>query len=214
MKTLYFEGAGCVHAYGNSDVENCRIRTAFKTDSGKMVYLEMLCNQVTKYNYQYQAYEGYKMGDCIGWVDSCHYITDDPEIDDCNASRTGFEHTKFLFTKANILQFINEKLNCSFDEVVILNELTGYRVFKDTMKLYGTSAYYNFGDEFQYDDEKTIKRLTKMKELKAYFEQFMQYDNSSYWVDDNGDLVVRINTYDSVFKQMKYKERQFTVKIG
>ena len=154
----------------------------------------------------------YKMGDCIGWVDSCHYITDDPKIDDCNASRTGFEHTKFLFTKENILKFVNEKLGCSFDKVVILNDLTGYKVFKE-MKFYGTSEFYNFGDEFKYDDEKTKKRLAKRDEFKKYFEQFMQYDNSSYWVDDNGDLVVRINTYDSVFKQMKYKERQFTVKI-
>lgn len=31
MKTLYFEGAGCIPA---NDVENCRIRTAFTNKAG------------------------------------------------------------------------------------------------------------------------------------------------------------------------------------
>lgn len=211
-KVLYFEGAGCVHAYGNSDIENCRIRTAFTTNEGRKIYLEMICNLIDSKNVKYSCNEGFKTGDCRGWVDSCHYITDDPKIDDCNASRTGFEHYSFLFTKANLLKFINEELNCSFDEVVILNDLTGYRVFNDNGK-HDTFSYYNYGDEFQYDDIKTQKRLAKRAELKAYFEQFMKYDNSSYWVDENGNLVVRIHTYESVFKQMKFKERQFTIEI-
>lgn len=213
MNKLYFEGAGCVHAYGNSDIENCRIRTAFTNNEGKKIYLEMLCTEVTKYNEKCSCCANYKRGDCLGWVDSCHYITDDPEIDDCNASRVpGVDHYSFLFTKENLSRFINEKLNCSFDEIEILNDLTGYRVFNDDGK-YGTFDFYNYGDEFKFDRERTEKRLAKREELKKYFEQFMKYDNTSYWVDEAGNLVVRINTYDSVFKQMKFKERQFTIEI-
>ena len=40
MKTLYFEGAGCIGTQVN-DVENCRIRTAFRDNDGKEIYLEL-----------------------------------------------------------------------------------------------------------------------------------------------------------------------------
>lgn len=39
MKTLYFEGAGGVP---RSDLENCRIRTAFHLDDGMPLYLEIV----------------------------------------------------------------------------------------------------------------------------------------------------------------------------
>lgn len=212
MKVLYIEGAGCVHAHGNSDVENCRIRTAFTNNDGQKIYLEMISNEINKYNEKVYSEKGYKLGDCIGWIDFLHYITNDPKIDDCNESRLPFErHYSFLFTKENILKFINEKLNCSFDKIQILNKLTGYYVH--TGKHTDDFSQYNYGDEFPYDDEKTQKRLAKKAELKAYFEQFMKYDNTSYWVADNGNLMVRINTYEKDFQKMKFKERQFEVEI-
>jgi len=45
MKTLYFEGAGSA-TRGN--MENCRIRTAFHSDNGESIYLEMSGVEVTK----------------------------------------------------------------------------------------------------------------------------------------------------------------------
>ena len=222
MKTLYFEGAGLSSAIrGYSDIPNCRIRTAFTNDNGKKIYLEILADEVTKKDFR-ASWLKYPAGTPIGFIDSAHYITDDPEIADCNSSKIHYDNGKaierncdsvFIFTYENLLKFVNEKFCCSFEKVEVLNELTGYHVFNDNGK-YGTFAFYNFGDEFNYDAEKTAKRLAKKKELSEYFEQFMKYDNSSYWPDENGDLVVRINTYDRLFQQMKFKERQFTIKIS
>ena len=163
----------------------------------------------------------YPPGTPIAFIDSAHYITDDPKIDDCNESRIYYSDGKsiernhdsvFIFTYENLLKFVNEKFNCSFDKTEVLNELTAYRVFNDLAE-YGTFAFYNFGDEFKYDAKKTAKRLAKRDELSKYFKQFMEYDNSSYWVNNKGNLVVRINTYEDVFKKMKFKKRQFTVRI-
>lgn len=67
MKTLYFEAAGCYILH--NDVESGRIRTAFTNRDGKKVYIELICG----YGYMF--------------CDSCHYITDDPKINDCMESR-------------------------------------------------------------------------------------------------------------------------------
>lgn len=45
-KTLYFEGAGCVPC---GEVENCRIRTAFRDADGRAIYLEITSIEVTKH---------------------------------------------------------------------------------------------------------------------------------------------------------------------
>lgn len=212
-KVLYFEGAGCVHGYGDSDIENCRIRTAFTNNQGKKIYLELTSSEKTRYNKNFERFKDKPYGYCAAFIDFCHFVTNDK--DDCNESRLEFERNySFHYTKVDLLQFINEKLNCSFDEVVILNELTDYQVHSRTNTSGRGFDKYNYGDEFQYDEEKTKKRLAKRDELKKYFEQFMKYDNSSYWVEENtGNLVVRINTCAEVFKKMKFKERQFVIEI-
>lgn len=210
MKTLYFEGAGWSKAQvGKTDVPNCRIRTAFTNDEGRKVYLEILAHEVRKDRSQDIGIEA---GMAAGYIDSAHWITDDPKIDDCNASRINLENRYILYNYETLKEYINKNFKCSFEKIQVLNELTGFRVFNDGGK-YGTFAFYNYGDEFQFDEEKTRKRLEKAEELKQYFETFMKYDNSSYWVADNGDLMVRINTYDAVFQKMKFPERQFQVAI-
>lgn len=213
-KILYFEGAGCVHGYGDSDIENCRIRTAFTNNQGKKIYLELTSQEVKKVDHKkYNRFKEYPVGFCLAWIDFCHYITEDK--DDCNESTISFERSfRFHYTKEDLLKFINEKLDCSFESVVILNELTNFCVHSRKNRSGRGFDRYNYGDEFSYDEEKTKKRLAKRDELKAYFEQFMQYDNSSYWVEEEtGNLIVRINTYDEVFKKMKFKERQFVIEI-
>lgn len=210
MKTLYFEGAGWSGAQvGKTDILNCRIRTAFSNNEGRKVYLEILAHEVRR---DRSKDLGIETGLAAGYVDSAHWITDDPAIDDCNASRINLEDRFFLYNYETLKEYINKNFNCSFEKIQVLNELTGFRVFNDAGK-YGTFAFYNYGDEFKFDEEKTRKRLEKAAELKQYFETFMKYDNSSYWVADNGDLIVRINTYDELFKKMKFPERQFQVSI-
>ena len=89
MKVLYFEGAGWSGAdISKATIGNCRIRTAFHLDDGRAVYLEITGTERTKYSspqiFQWQY---------TGFVDYCHYITDDKPNDDCN------KHHVFLLGK-------------------------------------------------------------------------------------------------------------------
>lgn len=210
-KTLYFEGAGCV-PYNN--VENCRIRTAFTNKEGKKIYIEFLSG------YKHTRKESGKVISEAGYLscDSCYYITDDPEIDDCNRSRLGCERNsemkKVKYTKENILAFVNEHCNADFDEIVVLDNLAGYGVHSDSGK-YNTPERYNFGDVFSYDADLTRRRREKVEEMKkefcALFNQ--KYDNTSYYIE-NGELVVRIGVSDKVLKESGWtKGRKFIVEV-
>ena len=217
-KTLYFEGAGCV---SSNNVENCRIRTAFTNKKGKKIYIELLSGyKHTKIEY---GKNGRKLKNpkCIsedGYLscDFCYYITDDPEIDDCNKSRLSCEHNismeKVKYTKENILAFVNENCNADFDEIVILDSLAGFRVFTGAHT--ETSKDYNFGDCFEYDSELTEKRIAKVKEMKKYFAELFgqEYDNTSYYIEDN-QLVACINVTEEKRIAAGYKERKFVVEV-
>lgn len=184
-KVLYFEGAGCENTY-RGELSNCRIRTAFTNNEGKKIYLEILGYEKTQDDVKkYNRYSEYKIGDAIGFIDSCHYITDDPKIDDCNNSRLPYERKiNISYSYEGILKFVNEKCNCSFDSIEILGSLAGYRVFGDSKK-YGTYSGYNYGDEFQYNA--TLENTRK--EIEKHFynlekSEGKKYPNFSLWVDD------------------------------
>lgn len=186
-KTLYFEGAGIENTY-RGELSNCRIRTAFTNNEGEKIYLEILGYEKTKEDdKKYHRYENYSVGDAIGFVDFCHYITDDNKIDDCNNSRLPYERNgNISYSYKGILNFVNRKLNCSFDSIEILESLSGYRVFKkENSGGYSTSKSYNFGDEFQYNATLESTR----KEIEKYFNDLeksegKKYPNFSLWVDD------------------------------
>jgi len=205
-KTLYFEGAGCVPC---NDVENCRIRTAFTNRDSKNIYLEMRAaiapNKKSRGEYRYI------------FCSDCHYITDNPEIDDCNESCLKCERygTYEKYTKENILAFVNKNCNADFDEIVVLDNLAGYRVFSNGKKKgWGTSEMYNFGDCFAYDEDLTKRRIAKVAELSAHFKEtfHQKYDNTSYYVED-GKLTVRIGVSEEKRVAAGYHERVFTVEV-
>lgn len=181
MRTLYFEGAGCEGTNVN-DVENCRIRTAFKTDDGREFYLELL-----------SGYENYPKGnipeEIQKWsetitfpcrnnhnfisfgnmiiVDFCFEIHNGNG--DCNNFRHPIERKRTMmpYTKANILRLVNENLNCSFDEVVILPWLSGYRVHSGNPK-----RKYNLMDDYIDVPARTAERnRIYHEEAKRYFEK-------------------------------------------
>lgn len=212
-KILYFEGAGCVPC---NDVENCRIRTAFTNKDGKKIYIEFLngYKHTRKGNGKVVSEPGYLS------CDSCHYITDDPEIDDCNKSRLSCERNsemeKVKYTKENILAFVNENCNADFDEIVVLDSLAGYRMFADLEdpKKRNTSEMYNFGDVFNYDVELAKKRREKVEEMKKKFCVLFnqKYDNTSYFIRNN-QLIVRINVEEKKRITAGYTEREFIVEV-
>lgn len=219
-KVLYFEGAGCVPC---NDVENCRIRTAFTNKEGKRIYIEFISgykHTLVKYDKNGMELKNPKTisEDGFLYCDFCHYITDDPEIDDCNKSRLECERNsnieKVKYTKENILNFVNKYCNADFDEIVVLDNLAGFKVFSDGK--HDTFASYNYGDEFTYDKEVTEKRIEKVKEMKKYFSRLFnqKYDNTSYYINKNNELQVKINVSDTALKKADWKNgRSFTVEV-
>lgn len=166
MKTLYFEGAGCVPV---GEVENCRIRTAFTNNNGKQIYLEI--TGLEKKNKKGES-------EFIGFIDSCHYITNENPNDDENKNRIYPRNGEtFKYTKENILKFVNS-LSCNFDAVVILPDLGGYRVFKE-------KDGHNFGDKFQFNAELTVKRQGIYEHFYAIEKaEKKEYPNFSLWTDE------------------------------
>ena len=207
-KTLYFEGAGCVPC---NDVENCRIRTAFNNKDGRKIYIEFTSGCKNTFDgKKYVSEDGYM------FCDYCHYITDDAVIDDCNCSVLPCERAQGTnpkrYTKENILAFVNKHCNADFDEIVVLNNLAGFRVFAEGKK--NTFSAYNYGDEFIYDKELTERRIAKVNELKEKFCALFgqRYDNTSYFIR-NGQLVVRLNVEEKKRIEAGYKEREFIVEV-
>jgi hypothetical protein len=172
-KTLYFEGAGCV-ARGN--VPNCRIRTAFHLDNGTPIYLEISGMETTRCSApMYRKFKNY------GVIDHLHYAN-------CSAGDDrqyfGLDRTyAFEYTTGNILALVNS-LGASFDSVEVLPDLAGYRVHAD-------KGGYNFGDEFQKDDEllkarETVNASIREKEI-ARGEKSPCY---SLWVDSEDPAIL------------------------
>ena len=207
-KILYFEGAGCVSC---NDVENCRIRTAFTNRDGKKIYIEFICGHI---------YGKSKKEPEFNYLvcDYCFYITDDPNTDDCNYSRLDCSkkvtptNKQIEYTKENILTFVNKNCNADFDEIVVLDDLAGFRVHADGKN--NTPEAYNYGDVFKYNAELTEKRIAKVKELKKHFTILFnqKHDNTSYYIENN-QLVVCINVEERKRIEAGYTERKFIVEV-
>ena len=172
-RTLYFEGAGCTQV---NDVENCRIRTAFRNDDGQLIYLEMWSG----YNHFWKTHgkngrplKNKKLVSVDGFIicDYCHYIT--PDKDDCNQSVLPCERktTHMEYTKQNILDFVNKNCNCSFENVVILPEFSGYHVHDKSAAAYNK---YSLMDDFVDIPERTAERQ------RIYYEVAKEHFNKIY----------------------------------
>lgn len=154
MKTLYFEGPGRNDPEINAPIiGNCRIRTAFHLDNGQAVYLELLGS----WRPRYADPKVYKWPH-TGFVDTCHYITNDKPNDDENQHRVKLEEQNrvFEYTENEVLRIVNS-LGASFDAIKVAPELGGYRVFPTKHVGDGPNGYY-YGDEFQFDPGMIARR--------------------------------------------------------
>lgn len=176
MKTLYFEGAGCVP---RGDLENCRIRTAFTLDNGKKLYLEISGIETTKHTPHI-----YKNFTNCGFVDHCHYI--DSVGDNGETIRAEERGVNFEYDREHLLKFVNS-LGASFDEVKILPNLSGYRVHKD-------GGGYNYADEFVFDEERTAQaeRIEKYYYAKEK-ERGVKYPCFSIWFEND---ILKVRFFD------------------
>jgi hypothetical protein len=165
-KTLIFEGAGWEKAESGikSGVGNCRIRTRIRKDAGRLIYLEIL-------GFEYQGKkpiwaENYSIA---GWVDACFY--DDSKWD-ANRNRSkdfrSLTRVKFEYNKENILKLVNENLNCSFDEVQVIND-NSVRVFDTEQPLCSS----------------TDKEFPPHKDIEINIDQLESVDQLQNGIDSN-----------------------------
>lgn len=180
---LYFEGAGCNYSPNEkSDIGNYRIRTAFKNNEGKLIYLEMCAGFIYNEKHKKQI-ERYFL-----YIDFCFYITGGE--DDCNNSRIYFNRqdlrNNYNYSKEDILKWVNKNLNCSFDTVEVLPDLAGYKV-------HGDNKTYNLMENYIHKPELIQKR----EEIYKYFydlekSEGKQYPNFSLWVDDKDSNLLHL----------------------
>lgn len=190
MKTLYFEGAGWADADTSkaTDVGNCRIRTAFTNNEGKMIYLELQGNGKPQYK-SYGKFSG-EVLDITLFIDFCFYITDiDGKNDDCNKSRLSFDKTSMKsidYTKKNIVTWVNKALNCSFDTMETLDNMEGYRVHAD-------NRGYNLMDNHVVNPERTKARNEAYNMIDEIYRKHCQekYSVISLKAMDNDTITVR-----------------------
>lgn len=201
MKTLYFEGAGCVP---RGDVPNCRIRTAFKLDDGRAMYLEISGMEVGRHSPD--RHKGYENVAC---VDHCFYIKG--VGDDGRTIHKSECAVNFEYSMKNLLKFVNG-LGASFEAVNVLPNLAGYRVHAE-------KGEYNYGDEFPYDPELTEKRLAiysgiyewekaeREEDRRTNGKRFVHgpgskvFPNFSLWVDEgNKNMLHLLRHYNGINK--------------
>lgn len=176
MKTLYFEGAGCTNS-SNSDMKNCRIRTAFTNEDGRKIYLELTSREKTKYDKKNSMFEELELGECIGFIDFAMYI-DTESTDPCNETRIKLDNRlTYKYDKESVLSLVNDNFNCKFDKIVVLPFLSGYCV-------HGEKRSYNLMDDYNHNQELIDIRET-IHDVYYQLEKSegKEYPNFSLWVD-------------------------------
>ena len=113
MKKLIFEGAGM--DWKETGL-NHRIRTRLINKEGRLIYFEMTGSEQNKYNYHPWKYTGF--------VSHCfYYDRADDKKNNYSKDLVKIEHEKCEYSKEGILKFINNKLNCDFDDLVIKDDI-------------------------------------------------------------------------------------------
>lgn len=198
QKVLYFEGAGMPGTGG--EVGNCRIRTAFKAANGKAYYLEIEGNDHGK---EWRKYHPeFKNVPIIGFISFCYEITGD--ADDCNKHRHKIERSfDFPYTEKNILNIVNKNFGTAFGKLLVLPDLSGYRVHGGCIS---GVPQKNLMDDFNYDEKVT-------EAAKAIVEHHCQLERDNgvkwpcvtAWRDGNSLRTLRIKHPKSDYPWETYR---------
>lgn len=195
VKVLYFEGAGCVE---RGDVENCRIRTAFVNDEGVKIYLELWGVEVIKNSPErYKAYEN------AGVIDYCYEVTEDGE-----KYRVDIEPRTFDYSKRGILEFVNNNLHCSFDEIKVLDIFDGYRVHKD-------GGGYNFIENYEHNEDRAEAWRKAYNKIDMEIREKLgeRFSKIGLFHKDDESITVRCYASDEAMKRAGLTERKITIKV-
>lgn len=177
MKTLYFEGAGCVP---RGDVENCRIRAAFKNDKGQRFYLELTGIEVNE-----KSPERNKKYTNVGFVDFCYELGQDGE-----KLRFDIEKQNYEYSKAGILEFVNTELGCSFEEVKAVDVFYEYHVHK-------AGGGYNFIEDHTFDSDKAYRARVAFAILDTKIRRQLNEEYSKISLASIGEDSITVRCYAS-----------------
>jgi hypothetical protein len=174
LKTLYFEGAGCVP---RGDLENCRIRTAFHTDDGTPLFLEIVSIEVTDLHRKSPELMD-EIGGCIAFGGvTCHPITKDTNTI-VNAHYE--KRSNIPYCRHAILRYINNVYGCNFDAIEVLPLLSGYHVHRS-----GKPGGVNYGDAFVPDRAAIAERESLLREIIAQEKRLgCRHPCVCLWVDE------------------------------
>jgi len=207
---LYFEGAGWSDADSSkaTNVSNCRIRTAFVNNEGKMIYLELQGNGKPQYK-SYGKFSG-EVLDIVLFIDFCFEITDiNGKNDDCNKSRLGYDKTSMKsidYTKENIVAWVNKALNCSFDSMEVLHDFEGYRVHAD-------SQGYNLMNNHVVNPARTLARISAYKVIDLSYREHCKDKYSVIGVTSMDDQSITIKCHASE-QRLKDKPRVVVIPVN
>jgi hypothetical protein len=197
VKVLFFEGAGCAE---RGDLENCRIRTAFRNDEGKEFYLELTGFEVHKW-----TPANLKNFENVGCVDYCYEIGKDGE-----KCRFDIEKHHFEYSRQNILDFVNSVFGCSFMDLVIADMFYNYRVHKD-------GGGYNFMEDHDWDVEKAHRARMAYFAIDSKIRKQLveKYSKISLWEIGPDSITVRCYASDKSMRDhgMDPDNRFITVEI-
>lgn len=211
-KLLYFERRG----YGDYNGICCRIESVFKNDAGELVYM---CASAWPLNKEqkkhYERSTGNQAADIAFSMNAGYCIMQGKYYrykDFPDAEKKRYPDNGVEYTLPNICAWVNSITNSSFDEVMVLPELSGYSTRSDD------NTKVNRGDTFRYQPRITRQREQKVEELKQLHKQQFpslecRNDNTSYWIDDSGKLMVRLNVSDEEMAAAGYTKRTFAVEI-
>jgi len=225
MKTLIFEGAGWADADTSkaTDVGNCRIRTRLQNNSGRVIYLEIICCRFENPKVTPEWAKGFNYG---AYIDSVFY-TDSSWDNNRSFSRElqPLTNIHFEYNKENILKFVNEKLNCSFDAMIVYNSnevrvhdsakplcscaKDGYKNYKyqdievNINELDGVDPLYSKEGFAVYKiSHNSLIQLPYMKkhfaEMKKQNIQFKEEDNKVYFRWDKNGIITDLELHAGV----------------
>lgn len=193
-KTLWFEGAGCAP---RGDLSNCRIRTAFRNDEGKMFYLELTGFEANNYDLK----RGYNI---VGHVDYCYEITEDG-----SKFLVGeVESMKYEYCQRDILDLVNGCLGCSFDAIRISDSFYNYRV-------HAGGGKYNLMDDHSFDDDHAAKARTAFEEIDRSIREQMhsKYSKISMTEINENSITVRCYASTQEMQGARMTDREIIVQI-
>jgi len=140
-KTIKFEGAGWSDADTSkaTDMLNCRVRTTFINDQGKKIYLELGCYDNRKNTSQTIWHKGFSMP----WHINFLFFTEDKNKS-CSPEFSETFRVVREFDKKNVLRFLNDVCNASFDNIETVNWIGN----RDTVEYNGFSHTGKVEDDF------------------------------------------------------------------